>query len=245
MNKYVIITGASQGIGAATAIKFSKKGWNIILLSRNTENLRSIQKQCSASSFVISCDLADAKQIDSAVDELIQKKIKPSCIVNNAGIFKTHSPIETNLETWIKQFQVNLFGAVHLTQKLIPLMSRPGSIINVGSTLALKPTANTSAYSASKAAMISWTQSLALHLGKDDIRVNIVNPGIVDTPIQGFYSLPSYKKAEVLDKMSDLQPLGRIGHPNEIAKAIYFLASDDSAWTTGASLSVDGGINLA
>jgi NAD(P)-dependent dehydrogenase (short-subunit alcohol dehydrogenase family) len=244
MSQFVVITGASQGIGAATAVHFTKKGWDVILIARNLENLKAVQKLCSPNSISISCDLSDQKQIDNAVSEIRKNKIQPSCIVNNAGIFKTHSNIEASLDSWIKQFQINLFGAVHLTQKLVPQMKRPGSIVNVASTLGLKPTAETAAYSASKAAMINWTQSLALHLGKENIRVNAVCPGIVDTPIHGFHSLPSYKKSEVIGKMSGLQPLGRIGTSEEIAKSIYFLGSDESSWTTGAALSVDGGINL-
>ena len=118
------------------------------------------------------------------------------------------------------------------------------SIVNVSSTLGLKPTADTSAYSASKAAMNNWTQSLALALGSKKIRANCVCPGLVDTPIHSFHSLSIPEKEKTLQKLSPMQPLGRVGKSEEIAQSIYFLASEESAWTTGAILSVDGGINI-
>ena len=131
-------------------------------------------------------------------------------------------------------------------QNIYPLM-KPGlghSIVNVSSTLGLRPIENVSAYCATKAAMISWTETMALELGAQNIRVNCVAPGLVDTPIHPFHSQAPEKKQQSLEKLAPMQPLGRVGTAEEIARSIYFLASEDSAWTTGATLSVDGGINL-
>ena len=132
-------------------------------------------------------------------------------------------------------------------QQIYPLMKPAFShnIVNVSSTLGLRPTADTSAYSATKAAMVNWTHSLALGLGAQNIRANCVCPGLVDTPIHPFHDQPAERKQITLQKMAHMQPLGRIGTPEEIAKAIYFLACEDSSWTTGSVLSVDGGINFA
>jgi NAD(P)-dependent dehydrogenase (short-subunit alcohol dehydrogenase family) len=146
----------------------------------------------------------------------------------------------------MRQFQVNLFGPIQWTQMVMPLLEKSGhgSIVNVSSTLGLRAGATSGAYSAAKAAMNSWTQSLAIEYGPKKVRVNAICPGIVDTPIHSFHSLPDQDKEKSLQAMAKLQPLGRIGRPEEIAEAIYFLASEQSAWTTGAVLSVDGGINL-
>ena len=146
---------------------------------------------------------------------------------------------QTNLDHWNQCFQVHIIGPAHLTIYLIDLIKRDSaSIVNVSSNLGIKPIINTSAYSASKAAMLNWTQSLALELAPWKVRVNAVAPGIVQTPIHGQWS------PEMLEQMNNLQPLKRVATPEEIAKSIYFLASDDSSWTTGTTLVVDGGISL-
>jgi NAD(P)-dependent dehydrogenase (short-subunit alcohol dehydrogenase family) len=167
-------------------------------------------------------------------------------LINNAGIFAAHSVDDLDMRIWQSHFQVNFFAAVTLTNHLVPLLKaqKGSSIVNVSSTLGLKSTAETSAYSASKAAMISWTQSLALGLAPFHIRANVVCPGIVETPIHGFAQMPEHERERRVQQLDTAQPLGRVGQPEDIAKALYFLASDDSAWTTGACLSVDGGINI-
>lgn len=113
----------------------------------------------------------------------------------------------------------------------------------MASTLGLKPTANTAAYSAIKAAMINWTYSLAQEGGAFNIRANCICPGIVDTPIHSFHSLPADEKEQALKQMTSFQLLSEIGQPEDVAEAAYFLASDLSKWTTASVLSVDGGIN--
>lgn len=147
---------------------------------------------------------------------------------------------------WLRQFEVNLMGPVRIARALFPYFKEHGggSIVNVASTLGMRPTGPTSAYSASKAAMINWTQSLALEGGPAKIRANCVCPGIVDTPIHSFHSLQNLQKEQTLAQLNPLQPLGRIGQPEDVAKAVYFLGSDLSSWTTGSILAVDGGINL-
>lgn len=244
--KAVIITGAGTGIGAACAREFAKNNYLVFLLGRRSEVLEKLKTQV-VSSVTIPCDLTKNSEVENAVQKIISTSdIQLECLVNNAGIFKTHKVDEGGDELWLDQFNTNLFGSVRITQKLFPYFRRQkkGSIVNVSSTLGLSPTAETSAYSASKAAMISWTQSLALAGGADNIRCNCVCPGLVDTPIHGFHFLDDTAKSSALEGLNSLQPLGRIGKPEEIAKAVYFLASEASSWTTGAVLAVDGGINL-
>lgn len=248
MSKSVLITGAGSGIGAATALEFSRRGYFVFLSGRNRKNLEEVARTLTGSEILI-CDLQEPVQIQNTVKRLFEHPEGKNLevLVNNAGIFKTHTTLEGTDELWLDQLNVNLMGPVRMTRALWPHFEKRGrgSILNVSSTLGLKPTAGTSAYSASKAALLNWTQALAQEGGPKGIRANSVSPGFVDTPIHAFHGLPGEEKAKTLADLGPLQPLGRIGTPAEIAKAVAFLATDDSAWTTGANLNVDGGIHLS
>ncbi len=247
MKKAVLITGAGSGIGAATAKEFSQQGYFVYLLGRNKERLQETALHCRHGVSIVGCDLTDAMQVQKKIQDIFSVKVhRIEVLVNNAGVFQRHSTVEGSDELWLEQFQVNLLSAVRLVRLFIPyfLSLGQGSIVNVSSTLGLKPVGGVSAYAAVKAAMVNWTQSLALEMGASQIRANCVCPGMVDTPIHSFHSLPPLEKDKALDAMKSWQPLGRIGSAEEIAQAIYFLGSEKSAWTTGAILSVDGGINL-
>lgn len=247
MKKAALITGASSGIGQATALEFSRHGYFVYLMGRNKERLEETALQCTAGACLLSCDLREPAQVEKRVKEVFENPLyQLEILVNNAGIFKTHSMEEGGDDLWLDQFQTNLLGPVRLTRLLIPYFKKhqKGSIVNVSSTLGLRPNSNTGAYAAMKASMINWTQSLAQEAAAYNVRVNCVCPGIVDTPIHPFNALQGLQKQEILEEMASLQPLGRIGTPEDLAKSIYFLGSDLSAWTTGAILAVDGGINL-
>lgn len=238
MKKAALITGASSGIGAATAIEFAKNGYFVYLMGRDKERLAEVAIQCRSGASIMSCDITDTKAVDKRLNEMLTTKIhKIEVIVNNAGIFDRHTTEEGTDDIWLKEFNVNLLGPVRITRGFFPYFKENGggSIVNVSSTLGLRPQGPTSAYSAVKAAMVNWTSSLALEGGAHKIRANCVCPGIVETPIHGGGSL---------EHMNSFQPLGRVGQPQDIAKAIYFLGSEQSSWTTGAVLAVDGGINL-
>ncbi|UYL08108.1 SDR family oxidoreductase [Bdellovibrio sp. SKB1291214] len=248
MKKAVVITGASSGIGAATAIQFGRNGYFVYLMGRNKDRLAEVAVQCRAGASLMSCDLTDVPALNKRIGEITSTTIhKVEVLVNNAGIFDVHSTEEGSDELWQKEFEVNLMSAVRLTRAFFPYFKQHGggSIINVSSSLGLKPTAATSAYSAMKAAMINMTQSNSLEGGAFNIRVNCVAPGIVDTPIHSFHALEESKRQEAIATMNPMQPLGRIGTAEEIAKAIYFLGSPESSWTTGATLAIDGGITNA
>lgn len=238
LKKAVLITGAGSGIGAATALEFSRQGYFVYLLGRNRENLQEVALQCRHGASIVACDLKDLSMVQKKISDVLAVKIhRIEALINNAGIFTRHETTSGTDEIWLEQFEVNVLGSLRVTRLIIPYFQNQGggAIVNVSSTLGLKPTADTSAYSSTKAAMINWSKSMALELGPKNIRVNCVCPGIVQTPIHQGHDLSS---------LGHLQPLGRVGQPVDIAKSIYFLASLDSAWTTGAILSVDGGINI-
>ncbi len=234
--KSVVITGAGSGIGRATALAFARQNYHVFLLGRDSRKLRITHLECGDATSIV-CDLTRAEEVANAARQILSTNKNVEIIINNAGTF-TYKPFEQQTdEEWTAQFQIHILGAVRLTKALWPsfVQNKKGSIVNVSSTLGIRPTAGTGAYSAMKAAQVSWTQSLALEGAPHGIRVNCVAAGIVDTPI--------HPPGAIL-QMQNAQPLGRVGRPDEIAQSIYFLASEHSAWTTGAILHVDGGINL-
>lgn len=248
MKKAALITGASSGIGAATAVEFANNGYFVYLMGRNKERLEQVAMKCRSGASLLSGELTDTKVMEKRLNEVLTSKAhRLEVLVNNAGIFERHNTEEGHDDLWMKQFEVNMMIPVRLVRAFFPYFKAQGggSIMNVSSTLGIKPALGTSAYSAVKAAMNSWTQSLAIEGGPFKIRANAVCPGIVDTPIHEFHSLPAEQKAKTLESMANMQPLGRIGTPEEIAKTIYFLGSDLSSWTTGSIVAIDGGINLA
>ncbi|WP_415061448.1 SDR family NAD(P)-dependent oxidoreductase [Bdellovibrio sp.] len=247
MKKAALITGASSGIGAATAIEYSKNGYFVYLMGRNKERLQEVALQCRGGASIVSCDITDLPALNKRLDEVLSAKIhRVEVIVNNAGIYDVHSTEKGSDEIWTRQFEVNLLGPVRIVRAFFPYFKQHGggSIVNISSTLGLRPQGPTSAYAAMKAAMVNWTQSLAYEGGEFKIRANCICPGIVDTPIHSFHNLDPEKKTEALEKMKPLQPLGRIGTPEDVARAAYFFGSELSSWTTGAVVPVDGGINL-
>jgi len=242
----VLVTGASSGIGAEIVREFSRNGYFVFLLGRNTEKLKKVQDSCAGPTEILAFDLKDLENYQTQILKLIETQEKFEVIVNCAGVFDRSAFADTDEHVWCEQFEVNLLSSVRLTRLVWPLFvkNKKGSILNISSTLGLKPVPGTSAYSAMKAAMINWTESLAQEGGALNIRANCICPGIIDTPIHDFHALEKSEKEKVLAGVSNLQLLSEIGKPHHVAKASYFLASDESPWTTGAILSVDGGINL-
>lgn len=247
--KAVLITGASSGIGEATAEEFSQRGWFVFLAGRNMERLERVGSRMRAGASLLKMDLADSGSIEKYSKHIYERsEVQLEALVNNAGIYESHAFEGYEISKWRAMFETNFFGLVDMTQRLMPyfLKQGRGSIVNVSSTLGLRPVASGASYSASKAALVSLTQSMALEYGSKGIRVNCICPGLVDTPIHQFNQFSEDKKNQyVQENLAKMQPLGRIGTPTEIAKSIYFLASEESSWTTGAILSVDGGINIA
>lgn len=245
MKQAVLISGASSGIGAATAKYFSQQGYFVYLLGRNADRLESVALACKNGASILKCDLTQESQVEKYTQHLQERPdTQLKVIINNAGIFEGHDPMQDSMDIWSRQFETNLFGSVRLTMKLLPLLEKNGGgwITNVSSGLGLRPSPQFAAYSAAKAAMISWTKSLAQAVGTKQIRVNCIAPGLVDTPIHGYKT--EEERIEMMERMRSYQPLGRVGTAEEVAKSIYFLSSEESSWTTGAVLVVDGGINL-
>lgn len=249
MKEAVVITGASSGIGEATAYKFASEGFDLLLIGRNSEKLEKVKAQSQSRNINVKIETLsmDLKSFDSAKFQAALAKIStPTILVNNAGVYTQNKPDDSSLDIWKEMFEVNLFGSVKITQSLWPVFkaNKKGSIVNVASTTGIKPVPNTSAYSASKAALINWTTCLAQEGGEFNIRANVVCPGIVETPLHGFYNAKASEKDKIHASITDLQLLKKMGRPEYIAESIFFLGSEQSTWTTGAVHNIDGGINI-
>lgn len=250
MEKGVFISGSSKGIGKAIAKSLHKEGWSLFLHGRNENDIVSLQKELNIKTPYWICDYNQESQVKklaaSLFDYFNSNAIPLKALINNAGIYSLQNTYDQNYESWKNHLQVNFLSSVIVTEALAPLLKKnaPSHIINISSTLGLRAMKDRGAYGASKAALNHWTQTLALELGKDKIQVNAICPGIIDTPIHDFHNQDPEKKKSALEALSTLQPLGRIGNPEDIAQACAFLLSDKANWITGALFNVDGGIHL-
>jgi len=238
--KVALITGGSRGIGFSTAKLFSEKGAQVVITSKDKSRLEKSIENLS-NTIGIAADIKNEEEVKNVVEQTIKKFGKLDILVNNAGIFpKIKKLHEIEEWEWQEVLDVNLTGQFRFTKAAIPYLKKTsGSIINISSDAGLKAYQgfNADAYSAAKAALIVLTKCWALEYSKDKIRVNCICPGVVDTDM----TKPFLKTESDREFMDNEHPIGRIGQPEEVAKAILYFASDDSLWTTGAVLTVDGG----
>ena len=239
--KKVLISGASSGIGKAMVQIFSQRNWQVFMLARRQDRLETIHRKIKNTQILV-CDLTDPKAVKNLKNQI------PStlhALVNNAGIYHPCSLEEDQDKVWDIHYNSNLMGAVRLTRLVWPqLKKNQGSIVNISSTLAIKPIVGTAAYSALKAAMNNWTLSLALEGAPHKINANAICPGIVDTPIHSYFGDDGPKDREIHSQLQKSQPLGRTGCPEDIAFMTEQLCKSDSQWITGSIINIDGGILL-
>ena len=242
-NKVAVVTGASKGIGAAIAKKFAAAGASVVVnYASSREGADAVVAEITKAggkAVAVQADMSKQADIDRLFAETKQAFGKLDVLVNNAGIFEFRPLEAIDTEHFHKQFNLNVLGLLLATKKAAELFGEAGGVvINTSSVVAVSPQPSGSVYSATKAAVDAITRSLAIELGPKRIRVNSVNPGMIETEgvhTAGFLGTDFHKKllAET--------PLGRIGRPDDIAKAELFLASDDSGWVTGETLIVSGG----
>jgi NAD(P)-dependent dehydrogenase (short-subunit alcohol dehydrogenase family) len=242
IDKRALITGGTSGIGLETARQFLDEGARVAITGRTAASLDAVRKQLGGSVLTIQSDAGDvASQL--AVAEKVQQAFGAlDVLFINAGMAEL-KPIEKwEEESYDRNFAVNVKGPYFLVRALLPFFARPATIIVNGSVNAHIGMPNTTVYAATKAALTSLTRTLSGELIGRGIRVNAVSPGPIATP---FLSKIGLKESEVESVAASIQgqvPLGRFGTPEEIARAVVFLASDESAFTVGSEFIIDGGM---
>ena len=240
VNNVVVITGASSGIGQATAKLFSKEGWKVIGIPRRQYENREIDLQIQA-------DISKPEQIKEIFVKIKTFTNHIDALINNSAIQVCKPFTEMDVKEWDLIFHTNVRSVFLCSKYAFPLLKkRQGSIVNVGSVHAIATSDSIAAYAASKGAILALTRALAIECGKDNIRVNAVSPGAVDTPmLHSGLERGHISNSTLEDKLIGLSKrhiVGRIGRPDEIAQAILFLSDHNrSSFITGQSIIVDGG----
>jgi NAD(P)-dependent dehydrogenase (short-subunit alcohol dehydrogenase family) len=243
--KVALITGGSEGMGFATAELFLREGANVVITGRSRDKGGRALARLRRIGDVdfVQGDVSKEPDAERMVERTIKKYGRIDILFNNAGIYLEKLAEDTSEEEWNRVLDVNLKGTFLVTKHAIPHMKkqRAGVIVNNSSDAGLIGNRTCPAYCASKGGITVMTKAMALDYAKYNIRVNCVNPAIIDTPMLGREVANAKDRRQYLKRCNEEQPIGRIGGPEEVARAVLFLASDEASFVTGAALSVDGG----
>jgi NAD(P)-dependent dehydrogenase (short-subunit alcohol dehydrogenase family) len=243
--KVVFITGATSGIGRACALKFAAAGASVACVGRNESALQKITKEIQSigrETLALRADLSIDDEANDAVSRTVKRFGGIDVLVNAAGHISSGTIENTTLEAWDDMLNVNVRAVFNLMQKALPsIVERHGNIVNVSSVTGLRSFPGVLAYCVSKAALDQLTRCAALELASKNVRVNAVNPGVVVTEIHKRGGMNEEAYAAFLEHSKQTHPLGRVGKPEEIATLVFFLASEEASWVTGATYSIDGG----
>jgi 3-oxoacyl-[acyl-carrier protein] reductase len=245
--KKVVVTGASSGIGAATALRFAGEGWDVCVTARREKELRELVSRFPAGEHLV-CpgDYSDPATV-ALIDGSIRNKWKRlDALTNVAGVYFGAHAIDSTLEEWRKAFDIMVNGAVYMTRMCVPWMTGGGRIIHCSSIHGERAEAGSSGYSMAKAAINQYCRALALELAPKNILVNAVAPGFINTPmsvVNGVNELDSdwFKQNYVTGNHLALR---RAGQPEEVAGVFFFLAGPDASYITGQVITVDGGLTI-
>jgi NAD(P)-dependent dehydrogenase (short-subunit alcohol dehydrogenase family) len=250
--KVALITGATSGIGAATAILFAKLGAQVSLTGRNSENLQKVVYQClqqpgASQPHAVAGELTHDADVKKIVESTIKAFGRLDILVNSAGVIETGSIEATSMEQYDRVMNINLRSVYHITMLVVPhLISSKGCIVNVSSVCGTRSFPNVLTYCISKSAMDQFTNCIALELAAKGVRVNSVNPGVIVTELHKRAGMTQKAYDEFIERTKETHPLGRPGSADEVARSIAFLASDTaSSFITGQQLHVDGGRHAA
>jgi NAD(P)-dependent dehydrogenase (short-subunit alcohol dehydrogenase family) len=247
--KVALVTGGARGIGRAICEAYVGEGARVAVADRLAADAERAVAELGERAFAVTMDVADPAQIAAGVAAVEARWGGVDILVNNAGVFNMGPIEEVTAEDYRRQFDINVGGTIFVTKAVVPGMKargRGGVVINFSSQAGRRGEANVSIYCATKAAVISFTQSLALELAPHAIRVNAIAPGVIDTPmwdvVDGLFA--RYENKPVGQKkreVGEAVPLGRMGAPSDLVGPCVFLASDEAAYVTAQTLNVDGG----
>ena len=241
MPKKSIVTGASRGIGLAIARELAARGSDVVLISRGgcPEQAEAIAKEFGVQAFTFACDVSNSESVKDAFKQAIDALGGVDCLVNNAGITRDGLVLRMKDEDFDNVIATDLRSTFLCTRAVLRTMmgARNGRIVNIASLNGIRTQAGQANYAAAKAGVIGMTKSNSMEFGSRGITVNAVAPGFIDTDMTAAMS------EETRAKYAAQIPLGRLGQPEDVAKAVAFLASDDAKYITGQVIGVDGGLN--
>ncbi len=241
--KVAVVTGGNSGIGLASAKAFAREGARVAIFGRDPKTLEQARAELGGGALAVQGDASKIGDIERLIGEVKAKHGRVDALFVNAGIAQ-FVPIESIDEAHYDQtFDINVKGVFFTIQKALPLMPRGSSIVLNASSVVEMGMPSSSVYTASKSAVNSLARSLVSELAPRGIRLNIVNPGPIETPIFGRMGLDADTTKGMVAHIQSQVPMGRMGNPEEIASAVLFLSSDEASYIHGASLLVDGGIS--
>jgi NAD(P)-dependent dehydrogenase (short-subunit alcohol dehydrogenase family) len=237
-----LVTGASSGIGAATAIAFAEASWEVMAAGRDEGRLEEVA-DVSDSIAIWTGDLTESDACDELIADTIDEFGSLDCLVNSAGVIVRANVADTSDEDWRSTMGINVDAPFYLSRAALPhLLQTTGSIVNIASDWGLKGGDRAAAYCASKGAIVQLTRAMAIDHARDGLRVNAVCPGDIDTPmLSNEADDKDVDLDEFLAQAAEESPNGRIGTPEEVASLILFLASDAATHITGTTIPIDGG----
>jgi NAD(P)-dependent dehydrogenase (short-subunit alcohol dehydrogenase family) len=244
-DKVALITGASSGIGRATALKFASEGAKVAIVARSVDKLAGVVETIEANggeAKAIAADVTREADIERVVRETVQAFGGIDVVVNAAGIIATGTIENTGLEDWDYMMNLNVRAPFYLIQCAMPhLIERKGNIVNVSSVTGVRAFPGVLSYCVSKAAVDQLTHCVALEVASKGVRINAVNPGVIVTYLHRTGGMNEEAYAAFLEHSKTTHPMGRVGQPEEVAELIFFLASPKAGWITGISCPIDGG----
>lgn len=242
--KVALVTGGSAGIGEAIAKTFAREGARVVITGRRQDQLDRVVEEIgrqNGQAVAVAGSVTDDRHAQAAVNQAIRHFGALDVLVNNAGVGEFGRRLhELEDETWARVLDVNLTGVFRMTRAaVVEMLKRSrGSIVNISSIASLVGIPLLPAYAASKGALDALTRAVAIDYAKDGIRCNVVNPGLIATPM----AAPLMANPEQLDPILSHYPIRRPGKPEEVADMVLYLASDEAAWVTGGTFTIDGGM---
>jgi len=249
VGKTALVTGGAGGIGRAIALTLAREGAQVAVLDIVRDGAESVRREVEAlgvKALALGADLTRRPQVDRAVEEVIAQWGQLDVVVNNAGWDRMEFFLDSEEETWDRILAVNFKSVLYVLKAALPPMVARGEgrVVNIASDAGRVGSSGEAVYAGSKGAIIAFSKTLARELARHRITVNVVCPGLTETPLLAAIREQSPKTARVIEAVTRAIPLGRVGQPDDVAAAVAFLASADAAFITGQTLSVSGGLTM-